>query len=319
MNWKFKSVLRNSVKKTGLSDRYYILKRSYNLRYVRFLLNYSPERYAQYRYKRIYGTKANLRNPATFDEKLLWLMLFWRHPLKTECGDKYTLRAYVEKQGYSHVLPELLGVYDSSSEIDFNTLPAKFVLKCTHGCGFNIICVDKQKLNINEARQKLDKWMAIDYSKSVGELHYASMKPRIISEQFLDDLASDRPNDYKVYCFNGKAHCTMVAQGRDENGHTEKFDIYDLGWNAKLPYYNSVSQDDKPRDVPKPEAYDEMIAVAEALSKPFPYVRMDFYNINGKAVLGEMTFTPAGCIQKHYTPLAQNILGSLIKLPPKMK
>lgn len=319
MNLQFKKGTKQLLKKSGIHNVYYSLQRSFQLRYSQFLLNNFPQLYAQYRYKRTYGTKADLRNPATFDEKLLWLMLFWRHPLKTECGDKYTLRAYVEKQGYGHVLPELLGVYNSSSEIDVNALPSKFVLKCTHGCGFNIICDDKQKLNINETRQKLDKWMKTDYSKSFGELHYASMKPRIISEQFLDDLASDRPNDYKVYCFNGKAHCTMVAQGRDENGRTEKYDIYDLDWNEKASYYNSVSQADIDRHVPKPEAYDEMIAVAEALSKPFPYVRMDFYNINGKAVLGEMTFTPAGCIQKHYTPLAQNILGSLIKLPPKMK
>ena len=319
MNWQIKAVFKNSVKKTGINNFYYSLQRSYNLRYAKLLLNYFPQRYAQYRYKFTYGKKANLRNPATFDEKLLWLMLFWRHPMKSTCGDKYTLRAYVEKHGLARYLPELLGVYNNSSEIDFNSLPAKFVLKCTHGCGFNIICTDKNKLDINAARLKLDKWMATDYSKAAGELHYASMNPLIICEQFLDDMTGDLPNDYKVYCFNGKAHCTMVAQGRDENGFTEQFDLYDLDWNGKLPYYESVSEDDKDRHSLKPEAYDEIIEVAEALSKPFPFVRMDFYSIKGKAVLGEMSFTPSGCIQKHYTSLAQNILGSLIILPPPMK
>ena len=319
MNFQFKRSIKRVIKSTGIHFVYYRLQRSYKLRYTQLLLNHFPQLYAQYRYKYTYGKKANLRNPATFDEKLLWLMLFWRHPLKSTCGDKYTLRSYVEKNGFAHVLPPLLGVYSSSSEIDFNSLPEKFVLKCTHGCGFNIICTNKQKLDVTATRRKLDKWMAKDYCKTAGELHYSSMKPMIVCEQYLDDPSSERPNDYKVYCFNGKAHCTMVAQGRDENGHTDKFDIYNLNWDAKLPYYNSVSENAMERHVPKPEAYDEMIRVAEALSKPFPYVRMDFYSINGKAILGEMTFTPAGCIQKHYTPLAQNILGSLIQLPPKLK
>jgi len=213
-------------------------------------------------------------------------------------------------------LPELLGVYENSSKIDFDILPAKFVLKCTHGCGFNIICNNKVALDKSEVRRKLDKWMLTDLSKVSGELHYAAMKPQIICEQFLDDHVNDLPIDYKIYCFNGKPHCTLVALDRDKEGHTDFFDIYDLDWKHKLPYYKSRLLTE--RETPKPEAYDEMIAAAEALSKPFPFVRMDFYNIRGKAVLGEMTFTPAGCIQPGYTDLAQNQLGSLIKLPPRM-
>ncbi len=317
MNWQIKTSTKNLIKKTGIPDVYYFLQRSFKLRYARLLLNHFPLFYAQYRYKHTYGRKANLSNPVSFDEKLLWLMLFWRHPLKTECGDKYTMRNYVSNQGLAHLLPELIGVYNKSSEIDFGKLPEKFVLKCTHGCGFNIICHNKAEFDIKEARLKLDKWMTIDFSKIAGELHYASMKPRIICEQFLDDLASDKPMDYKVYCFNGKAHCIMVAQGRDDRGHTDKFDIYSLGWKSKPPYYTSDSAEE--RDIPIPEAYDEIIVAAEALSKPFPYVRMDFYSIRGKAVLGEMTFTPSGCIQNHYTAKAQITLGSLIQLPPQIK
>lgn len=317
MNWQIKTVTKSLIKKTGVSELYYFLQRNYKMRYSRFLLNHLPQLYAQYRHKKTYGSKANLKNPVTFDEKLLWLMLYWRHPLKTECGDKYSMRQYISKLGWGHLLPGLIGVYTKSSEIDFDKLPDKFVLKCTHGCGFNIICRNKQEFDINQARVKLDKWMTLNYSKFAGELHYASMKPRIICEQFLEDPASSKPIDYKVYCFNGKAHCIMVARDRDESGRTEKFDIYSLDWKTKLPYYRSVSSED--RNTPKPEAYDEIIEAAETLSKPFPYVRMDFYSIRGKALLGEMTFTPAGCIQKHYTPLAQNILGSLIELPPRMK
>jgi hypothetical protein len=226
------------------------------------------------------------------------------------------MRSYVQQLGLGHVLPELIGVYNNSSEIDFDSLPSKFVLKCTHGCGFNIICFDKAAIDRDEVRQKLDKWMKTDYSKSAGELHYAAMKPRIICEQFQNDLVSDLPIDYKVYCFNGEVHCIMVALGRDFEGHTDMFDIYSLGWETKLPYYKSSIESE--RQTPKPESYNEMVTVAEALSKPFPFVRIDFYNIHQKAVLGEMTFTPAGCIQSGYTELGQSKLGSLIELPKRI-
>jgi len=313
---KIPGKLKSFVKKTRAVDVYYYIQKKYKLAYSNILLNHFPYLYAQYRYKNVYGRRANIKTPATFDEKLLWLMLYWKHPLKTECGDKYTMRSYVQKLGWGHVLPELLGVYQNSNEINFDSFPSKFVLKCTHGCGCNIICSDKEELDKSEARRKLDKWMAIDYSKIVGELHYASMKPRIICEEFLDDSIIDLPVDYKVYCFGGKAHCILVALGRDKEGHTDKFDIYNLGWENKLPYYKTSFLTE--RYTPKPDSYDEMIKAAEALSKPFPFVRIDFYNIKGKAVLGEMTFTPAGCIHSGYTELGQNILGSLILLPPRL-
>ena len=109
--------------------------------------------------------------PNTYSEKLIWLNLYWKHPLKAECGDKYTMRAYVQKHGYNNILPELFGVYNKSSEIDFAALPQKFVLKCTHGCGFNIICTNKNHFDTARATQLLDTWLKTDYSKNAGELH----------------------------------------------------------------------------------------------------------------------------------------------------
>ena len=148
------------------------------------------------------------------------------------------MRLYVEKLGYGHVLPGLLGVYNHAGEIVFEALPQQFVLKCTLGCGFNILCASKDILNVEKAKQQLDAWLKIDYSKSAGELHYASMKPRIICEEFLDDLDGKQPTDFKVFCFNGKANCVFVATDRDQHGHTDKYDFYDFNWN-KLPYYKS--------------------------------------------------------------------------------
>lgn len=310
---KIKRVIRQS----GSLTFYYAMHEWFTLSYSSFLSRLSPVLFAKHRYRKVYGRNPNFKKPETFNEKLLWLMLFWRHPLKAQCGDKYTLRSYVQQLGWGHLLPEIMGVYENSSEINFDVLPDKFVLKCSHGCGFNIICKNKATFDASEARRKLDAWMATDYSKYAGEVHYAEMKPRIICEQFLDDHDWELPIDYKVYCFNGKAHCTLVVQERNIATHQGVYDFYDLEWKNKLPYSKSSLQAD--RIVPKPEAYNEIIEAAEALSKPFPFVRMDFYDIKGKAFLGEMTFTPQGCICSGNTETAQKQLGELIILPPPMR
>lgn len=312
----FLTGIKKIFKKVRVVSLYYAFLNRYEVLYEAFILKISPVLFTKHRYKKIYGKSIRLRNPETFDEKLIWLMLYWKHPLKTECGDKYTMRLYVEQKGFGQILPELLGVYENCNDIDFDSLPHKFVLKCTHGCGFNIICTDKDNFDKNDAKKKLDKWMKIDYSKIAGELHYKSMQPRIICEQFLEDLACELPVDYKVYCFNGKVHCTLIVQERKLVKHQALFDYYDREWKTKLPYsYSSLRAD---RKITKPVAYDEMLEAAEALSKPFPFVRMDFYDIKGKAILGEMTFTPSGCIDKGYTDLGQSTLGDLIKLPQKV-
>lgn len=310
------TLIKELVKQTGLVDFYNSMNKKYWSGYESLLLKQSPTIYANYRYRKVYNKNANLKNPTTSDEKLLWLNLYWKHPLKTECADKYTMRLYVEKHGFGHVLPEIFGVYNAIDEIDFDTLPEKFVLKCTHGCGFNIFCENKAQLDIEATKRKLALWMAIDYSEVAGELHYTGMTPRIICETFLDDLVTALPIDYKIYCFHGKVHCILVVKGRDFNGRNITSDFYDVEWKTKLPYFTASLNSE--RYTPKPESLDEMIAVCEALSKPFPFVRIDFYNIRGKAVLGEMTFTPGGCITSGYTSIGQTTLGSLIKLPEKI-
>lgn len=279
----------------------------------KFLFKLSPVLLAKYRYMTMQRRRLNLKTPKSFDEKLLWLMLYWQHPLKSQCGDKYTMRSYVEDHGLGYMLPKLIGVYENSNDIDFNGLPERFVLKCTHGSGFNIICNNKSKLDVREVKRKLDSWMHTDMSQVAGEVHYSLMKHRIICEVYLDDLTVDVLCDYKVFCFNGEAFCTMVCTERG-SGNT-KFDFYDRDWQYKLPYdKQSIVAN---RNIIKPEAYEEIIVAAEKLSKPFPFVRVDFYSINGKAVIGEMTFTPNACIDITLTDLAQRVLGDKIELPEK--
>jgi len=312
---KEENIIRKAIRKTGAKQYYYTLNQNFRSRYEHLLLNLSPSRFFRYRYKRFLHKKLDLAHPTAYNEKLIWMNLYWKHPLKAECADKYTMRAYVQNHGYSSILPGLIGVYNDSSEIDFNALPQRFVLKCNHGCGFNIVCTNKNDLNIPQAKQLLDSWLRIDYSKNAGELHYAAITPRIICEEFLEGPNGSKPIDYKIPCFNGKAQYVLVATDRDETGHTNKYDYYDLQWN-KMPFIKTSLNTD--RFTPKPETLDEMVKIAEDLSKPFPFVRMDFYDIHGKPFLGEMTFTPAGCLSPGLTEEAQGLFGSMITLPAPM-
>jgi hypothetical protein len=276
----------------------------------------SPDLVNRVRYRLAWGAWPDRANPRTFDEKLQWLNLLWRHPLMTRCGDKFAMRGFVEECHLERLLPRLHGVYSSASEIDVESLPAQFVLKCSHGCKCNVFCLDKHSFDWRATKRALDGWLKTDFSLKLGELHYGQMKPRIICEELLkDDTGGEFPTDYKVLCFNGKAHCTMVAQARDANG-IARLAFYDREWKRKLPY--CIPELMLLHDVPPPSAYAEMIECAETLSRQLPFVRVDFYSVGGRALLGEMTLTPGACVSANYlTVRAQEELGCLLALPPR--
>jgi len=284
------------------------------LRLKKSLYRLSPALLYRLRSRVRTGRWPRLKDPRTFDEKLAFLMLYWRHPQMTPCTDKYGLRAHVQEQKLGHLLPELIGVYRDSRELDFAALPAGFVLKCTHGWRFNIICRDKRQLNVHDARRQLDAWMRTDFSTVFGESHYAAITPRIVCEPLLLDAAGRLPIDYKLYCFSGKVNCVMVCLDRSADGEGARHFFFDRDWQRALPYARSTMNEQ--RQLPKVEGYEEMVAAAEILSRPFPFVRVDFYSINGRAVIGEMTFTPSACVDTDFTELAQRELGRLLILPP---
>ena len=276
----------------------------------------SPAFLTCFRYRLAWSRWPDLKQPTTFDEKLQWLNLFWQHPLKTRCADKFAMRGFAEEHQLGRLLPELFGVYSSSEEIRLETLPDRFVLKCSHGCKCNVFCRDKRSLDWKIERANLNSWMQRNFATVLGEIHYGKMTPRIICEEFLaDDTGQELPVDYKVFCFGGRAYCTMVATARDPNG-IAKLAFYDLEWKHKLPYCLPDLAADQ--DILKPVGYEEMLECAQKLSEPFPFVRMDFYSINGRARLGEMTFTPGACVSADYmTDVAQQELGRLIELPER--
>lgn len=280
----------------------------------RALLAISTALLARARYRLAWGRWPDFRNPTTFDEKLLWLNLYWRHPLKTECGDKYTMRQYVEQHGLGHLLPKLHAVYGAVDEIDFDALPFPCVLKCSHGCKCNVFCRSRETLDVKAARRDLRRWMRTDFSRILGELHYGAMQPRILCEEFLDDGTGQLPLDYKVYCFGGKPYCVLCCTEREPNGKAT-FRFFDLEWKP-LSLYRVESA--AVRKIPRPITLPDMLAAAATLAAPFPFVRVDFYSIGDRPVLGELTFTPDGCIDRDLTDEAQQTLGSLLMLPAPM-
>ena len=252
----------------------------------------------------------NIKHPKTFNEKTTYLKLYKysNDGLVVKCADKYEVREYVKNQKYESILNELYGVYDNFDDIDFDKLPNKFALKCTHGCAYNIICSDKSKFNKEEARKKVNKWMKEKYGYATTELHYTKIKPRIIIEKYLCDESGKMPLDYKLYCFNGKVKCVLVCSERESN---LRLSYYDLNWN-RLPYEKKCWSSSV--DIEKPANLDKMIKISEALSKDFPYVRVDLYNDNGEIIFGELTFTPACCCAPYYSELGDNELGEMLEV-----
>lgn len=263
-------------------------------------------------YQRVTGKYLNLDNPRTFNEKIQWLKLYDSIPIKTRLADKYLVREWVkEKIGEQYLIP-LLGVYDKFEEIDFDKLPNQFVIKCNHGCAYNIIVKDKSKLDLAEAKAKLDKWMRENFAFKAGyELHYRDIKPKIIIEKFIENKGTDDLYDYKFWCFNGKLAYIQFLSERNLSGL--KMAFYDRKWNKQTFVYSHPL--DK-KTIKKPDNLDEMIQLAEALSKGFPCVRVDFYRLNdGTIYFGEMTFTSASGNCKWNDEHINRALGNMIKLP----
>ena len=248
-------------------------------------------------------------NPQTFNEKLQWLKLNDRNPLYVSMVDKVDAKKYVASIiGEEHIIPTL-GVYNSFEEIDFDKLPNQFVLKCSHDSGGVIICKDKSQLDMDNARKVLSNGLKRNYYYQTREWPYKNVKPRIIAELFMVDESGIELKDYKYYCFDGKVKMMFVATGRP---YDTRFDFFDTNFNH-LPVKQGYDWADKP--ISKPLGFDEMISLAEKLSKNIPHVRIDFYDINGQIYFGEMTFfdssgwTPLEPVEWDYK------MGSWINLP----
>lgn len=305
-----RAVAKQLVSATNAMEEKPQVKKDYE-----YYKNLPSERYAEELcewFKRVTRDTLDLDNPKTFNEKIQWMKLYDSTPLKTQLADKYLVREWVkEKIGEEYLIP-LLGVWDTFDEIDFDQLPDSFVLKANHGCGWNIIVKDKSIFDVEEAKRRFDLWMSTNFAFRAGfELHYMNIKPRIIAEEYLENGNNDL-YDYKVFCFGGVAYSVMFLSERKTG---LKMAFYDREWN-KLPFvYSHPKNEDV---VPKPQKIEQMIELAEKLSKGFAHVRVDFYVLNdGSIKFGEMTFTSASGNCKWDPPEQNLIYGNLINLPEK--
>lgn len=267
--------------------------------------------FLELKYKLKIGEKLNLDNPQTFNEKIQWLKLYNKKPKYTMMVDKYEVKKYVaDKIGQEYIIPTL-GVYDSEEDIDFNKLPNKFVLKCTHDSGGLCICKDKSKLDIEKAKKRLKKSLRKNYYYSEREWPYKNVEPRVIVEQYMGTEEQEELIDYKFFCFNGVPQYIYISEGLS-NHTTAKISFADMDYNL------TFNRDDyKPFEKlpPKPINFEKMKELAKELSKGIPFVRVDFYEINNKIYFGELTFYPgAGYIP--FNPIEYDqILGDMLELP----
>ena len=233
----------------------------------------------------------DIDNPNSFNEKIQWIKLHDITPLMTKLADKYLVREWIiEKIGEQYLVP-LLGVWDRFDEINFEELPDRFVLKCNHGSGMNLVVKDKKTFDRAEAKTKFDCWMATNFAFMKGfELQYKDIPRKIIAEEYIEQMDKDML-DFKIHCFRGEPKIIQVIGSRDQARHTAKEGFFDLSWNpVDLMYHTYDSYETLPE---KPDNLDEMLRIARELSEEFRYVRVDIYDISGKILFGEMTFTPA--------------------------
>lgn len=263
------------------------------------------------------GVTPDFENPRNFNEKIQWLKVYYRDPLFVICADKYSVRDYVEKQGYKDILNDLYAVYDNAKDINFDELPNRFAMKCVHGCGSNLICKDKSLIDKDKVRNQFNKWMKKKIGNISGEYHYNYIKPRIIVEKNLSTEDGTLPLDYKFYCFNGIPRCVCVFADRDLVKKSKKMCFFDKNWHP-LDYCIDEYKTSADR-FKKPSTLSSMFEIAEKLSEPFPFVRVDLYEIEGEVIFGELTFTPAGGRSKAYTDKCDEEFGRLLVLPEKSK
>ncbi len=258
----------------------------------------------------------NLKNPQTFSEKLQWLKLYNRKPEYTTMVDKYAVKEYVSKTiGEQFIIPTL-GIWDKPEDINWDSLPNQFVLKTTNGGGSKgvVICKDKSCLDRESIIRQLNKAMRRNIYKLFREWPYKNVKPRILAEKFMEDKSNCKLglNDYKFFCFNGIPQYCQIISNRES---LMTIDFFDMEWRHQ-PFH-------EPRKYPfsevvpsKPQSYDEMKKLATKLSEGFPFIRIDFYEIEGKVFFGEMTFFPTSGYGGFDPEEWDEILGSMIEIDP---
>lgn len=280
---------------------------------IRYALRFVPDDlYIQLNYFAHFKKFANLRTPKTYNEKLNWLKLHNHTPLYTTLVDKYEVKNYVSKIiGEEYIIPTI-GVWNCFDDIDFESLPNQFVLKCTHDSEGLVVVHDKEHFDKITAREKINAALKQNFYFIGREWPYKNVKPRIIAEKYMEDNRDGELRDYKFFCFDGEPKIMYIASDRN-SGHV-KFDYYDMNFNhvdLMQKYPNALEP------LRKPDTFNKMIRLSKALSKGFPHVRVDWYEVNGRLYFGELTFYHFSGFVPFNPPAWDKIFGDWLKLPDK--
>lgn len=282
------------------------------------LLKWMPDAmYLKKKYKILLGKELNLDNPKTFNEKLQWLKIHDRKPEYTIMVDKYAVKRYVaDRIGEEYIIPTL-GVWEHFDDIDFDSLPNQFVLKCTHDSGGVVICRDKRTFDKTATKKKIEKCLKRNYYWSGREWPYKNVPPRIIAEKYMvDDYETEKDEslkDYKFYCFNGKMQFVMINSDRNSAKST-KADYFDRDFNWLDFTWGYEHAEMRPQ---KPDKFEKMISTVEKLAQGLPHIRVDLYECNGQIYFGELTFFDGSGFDK-IEPIEWDYkIGEMLKLPSK--
>lgn len=269
-----------------------------------------PDRiYLKCLYRIHLGRRLDLDHPLFFTEKLQWLKLYYHRPECTEMVDKYAAKFKVERLVGSEFVIPTLGVWSSADDIDFASLPDRFVLKCTHDSGGVVICKDKAALDECAVRDRLDRCLKRDYYVRTREWPYRNVPRRIIAEPYLEDESGEL-TDYKFMCFDGVPKVMFVAANRSSH---KTFDYYDMDFRP-LPIESRYGARTG-KLMAKPDAFDEMKRIASVLSAGFPHVRVDLYCVENHVYWGELTFFDSNGLDDMKSLEWDRRLGEWLHLP----
>ena len=256
------------------------------------------------------GYVPDWNNPQDLNEKICKEIIDNDMDRWTELADKVLVRDFVAERGYSDNLSELYGVWNDAKDIDFSSLPEKFVIKCNHDSGSSKIIDKKKGFDESQVRTFLKSHLANTFGVGSCEPHYFGIKKKILAEEFLEDVDSfsNTPVDYKFWCFDGDVASCMICYDRIGGGHAT-FDLYDINTWKPMRQYLTAKNTANFKDVPKPENLDFMVKMASDLSKGFKHVRVDLYNTKRGVIFGEMTFTSMCGRIYYFTDEYLKILG----------
>lgn len=278
----------------------------------------TPETLVKIRFYAKFKRWPRLGNPVDLNEKILWLKLYSDTSRWTELADKYSVRKYIEDLGLEEYLVKLYGKWNTAEDIDFKILPNSVIFKVNNGDGkgTNLIVPDLSKANKTELRKIFSNWLT---RKHIGELaaepHYKNMRPCIIAEEVLKlPPGAHSLVDYKIWCIHGEPMFIWTCSDRDDDGGGADVMTYDLEWNAHPEYSVFTSEYRHGKLLPKPKGLNQMLDVARTLSKEFPILRVDLYNIDGKIYFGELTFTSQGGMMDFYSQEFLHLLGEKIDI-----